>query len=116
MVPDATFAFTYEAEERILCTKGRAVITPTDEPLGTTVYSALCENGTVLQPIELGPGDSAVLMEGFACQWQILEPMEYRWVYTDSVITHGWSHVWCASEEELSTTRGRVQYSQRQLS
>lgn len=113
LCPSPTFEFTYEAEERLVCTKGKAIVTPTDAEVGSTIYGALCEDGTVVAPITIMVGDSVVFMEGFQCKWEILEPMEYKWVYTEAVIQRGWSHVWCKNEEELSTHRGRIELSHR---
>ena len=48
-----------------------------------------------------------------ALRWEIIEPMEYQWVYTDAVISYGWSHVWCEAEKQLATNRGRMQLTQR---
>ena len=110
---EPTFSFTYDAEERILVTKGKATVTPTEEPVGSTVYGALCQDGIVVAPQTISAGDSVIFMEGLACRWDILEPLEYKWVYTEAIITCGWSHVWCESEKELSTTRGRELLSQR---
>jgi len=110
---EPTFSFTYEVEERLLCTKGKAVVTPVDEDgittVGTTVFSALCPDGTVVAPITISAGDSVIFMQGFACRWEVIEPMEYQWVYTDAVISSGWAHVWCEHEKELSTHRGRME-------
>lgn len=103
------FTFVYEYEERIFCTKGKAVITPTAGALISpmAVDSDLSSQATEVKPFTIQAGDSAVLMEGFACTWEIIEPMEYQWVYTGSVVTYGWAHVWCDSEKELGTARGR---------
>ena len=110
---EPTFSFTYEAEERIVCTKGKAIVTPTDAAIGEVVFGALCQEGAIVAPITVGPGDAVIFMEGFTCKWEVVEPMEYQWVYTDATIQFGWPHVWCDSEKELSTTRGRAQLSQR---
>ena len=60
-------------------------------------------------PITISAGDSVIFMQGFACRWEVIEPMEYQWVYTDAVISSGWAHVWCEHEKELSTHRGRME-------
>jgi len=112
------FTFTYEAEERIVCTKGKARLTPTagslDSPLAIDDdLSAANIASKQLKPFTIEAGDSAVLMEGFACKWEILEPMEYHWVYTASVVSFGWAHVWCESEKQIGTTRGRAEIVQQ---
>lgn len=65
------FAFNYNgdyATERILVVCGAATLTPDD--------------GSA--PVKLAAGDSVWFHKGFACQWEVTEPMKKHYEYFDA--------------------------------